>query len=63
MSTLGSFNAVLRKYFSPKILAEVCEKIDHAPSAFDVWVPFYIEPPKEGEEDPALRKKRERLSS
>jgi hypothetical protein len=56
------FDAVLRKYLSPEILAEVCEKIDDAPSAFDVWFP-YIEPPKEGEEDPALRKKRERLSS
>lgn len=46
------FDAILTKHFSPEIIAELCTKIDDAPSAFDISIPFYIEPPKEGEKDP-----------
>ena len=41
------FDALLRKYFSPEILAEVAEKVADAPIAFDVHLPFYVEPPDE----------------
>lgn len=41
------FDALLRKYFSPEIIAEVVEKVSDAPIAFDVNLPFYVEPPDE----------------
>jgi hypothetical protein len=39
------FDALLRKYFSPEIVAECVEKVSDAPVAFDVSLPFYVEPP------------------
>jgi hypothetical protein len=48
----GFFHAIMSKYFAPEIIAECCEKIEDAPCAFDVWIPFYVEPPKEGQVDP-----------
>jgi hypothetical protein len=39
------FDALLTKYFSPDIVAEVVEKVSDAPVAFDVSLPFYVEPP------------------
>lgn len=45
--TSSFFDALLTKYFAPEIIAEVCAKIDDAPVAFDVDIPFYIEPPSE----------------
>jgi len=41
------FDALLTKYFSPEIIAEVVEKVSNAPVAFDVNLPFYVEPPDE----------------
>jgi hypothetical protein len=41
------FDALLAKYFSPAIIAEVVEKVSDAPVAFDVNLPFYVEPPDE----------------
>jgi hypothetical protein len=41
------FDALLTKYFSPEIITEVVEKISDAPVAFDVNLPFYVEPPDE----------------
>jgi hypothetical protein len=41
------FDALLRKYFSPEIIAEVVEKIEGAPVALDVQLPFYVEPPSD----------------
>ncbi|MDX3972129.1 MAG: hypothetical protein QHD01_36780 [Bradyrhizobium sp.] len=41
------FDALLAKYFSPEIIAEVVEKVSDAPVAFDVALPFYVEPPDE----------------
>jgi hypothetical protein len=41
------FDALLHKYFEREILAEVVEKVADAPVAFDVHLPFYVEPPDE----------------
>jgi hypothetical protein len=41
------FDALLTKYFSPEIIAEVVENVSDAPVAFDVNLPFYVEPPDE----------------
>jgi hypothetical protein len=41
------FDALLNKYFAPEIMAEVVEKVADAPVAFDVHLPFYVEPPDE----------------
>jgi hypothetical protein len=41
------FNALLTKYFSREIIAECVEKVSDAPVAFDVNLPFYVEPPDE----------------
>jgi hypothetical protein len=37
--------ALLAKYFSPEITVEVIERVSDAPVAFDVNLPFYVEPP------------------
>jgi hypothetical protein len=39
------FDALLTKYFSPEIIAEVVEKVSEAPVAYDVDLPFYVEAP------------------
>ena len=41
------FDALMTKYFSPEVFAEVIEKVSDAPIAFDVQLPFYVEPPNE----------------
>jgi hypothetical protein len=41
------FDALLAKYFSSEIIAEVVETVSDAPVAFDVNLPFYVEPPDE----------------
>jgi hypothetical protein len=41
------FDALLTKYFSPEIIAEVVEKVADAPVALDVDLPFYVEPPSD----------------
>ena len=41
------FDALLTKCFSPEIIAECVEKVSDAPVAFDVDLPFYVEPPSD----------------
>jgi hypothetical protein len=38
-------DALLAKHFAPEMIGEVIEEISDAPSAFDVWLPFYVEIP------------------
>ncbi|WP_316228698.1 hypothetical protein [Bradyrhizobium sp. SZCCHNR1045] len=50
--TSAFFDALLHKYFAPEIVAEVVERVTDAPIAFDVHLPFYVEPPDESQLTP-----------
>lgn len=41
------FDALMRKYFAPEVIAEVVEKVADAPVALDVSLPFYVSPPSD----------------
>jgi hypothetical protein len=39
--------AFWRKRFGPDMAAEICARVEDAPDAFDVWIPFFVEIPEE----------------
>ena len=47
--------ALWMEHLGPQMTGEVCAKVADAPSAFDVWIPFLVEIPREepaGADDP-----------
>lgn len=41
------FDALMHKYFDSEVHADVVEQVSDAPVAFNVHLPFYVEPPDE----------------
>jgi hypothetical protein len=37
--------AFWKKHFGPDMTGKVCAELNNAPSAFDVWIPFFVEIP------------------
>lgn len=44
--------AIWRKHFGSEMTGEVCGQIDDALSAFDVWIPFFVDLPDASSPDP-----------
>jgi hypothetical protein len=52
LNEMAAGQRLAMKHFGSEMTGEVCAKIDDAPSAFEVWMPFFMEFPDAPPPDP-----------